>query len=206
MLDLLTSFLPAFFGGLAVNFQSAIYAIMGGLLFGLPLAMLRLSGGVSGWGASGVVGLFRATPTFVVMFFLVNVLPSTISLGTFSIAMSPWLAVVLALIIYGTAYIADNAMEPIRELRQGSYRLALLFMMSLVRVFFVMVLSSGFGAAVGVIEATTITVRAVESLPNVSDRLMLIGIVIAMFTIAFQTIYHLIDFARQKLAVRVALI
>ena len=135
----------------------------------------------------------------VVMFFLVNVLPSTLSVGPLSMAMSPWLAVVLALIIYGSAYIADNAMEPIRELRKGSHRLALLFVMSLVRVFFVMVLSSGFGAAVGVIEATTITVRAVESLPQVSDRLLLIAVVIAMFTALFQTIYHLTNLARERL-------
>ena len=202
MLNLLPSFLPDFFGGLAVNFYSAICGMMGGLLLGFAFTLLRLAGGVGGALASGVVGLFRATPIFVVMFFLVNVLPSTLSVGTFSVVMSPWLAVVLALIIYGSAYIADNALEPIRDLRKGSYRLALLFIMSLVRMFFVMVLASGFGAAVGVIEATTVSVRAVESLPNVSDRLMLIGIVIAIFTITFQTIYRLTDFARQKLAAR----
>ena len=202
MLDFLQSFLPSFFGGLAVNFQSAICGMIGGLPLGLIFALLRLAGGVGGKVASGVVGLLRATPIFVVMFFLVNVLPSTLSIGSFSISMSPWLAVVIALIIFGSAYIADNAMEPIRELRKGSYRLVLLFIMSLLRVFFVMVLASGFGAAVGVIEATNITVRAVESLPNVSDRLMLIGIVIAIFTITFQTIYHLTDFARQRLAAR----
>lgn len=202
MFDVLPSFLPAFFGGLAVNFYSAVCGTVGGLLLGFIFALLRLAGGVGGAVASGVVGLFRATPVFVVMFFLVNVLPSTLSVGPFSVAMSPWLAVVMALIIYGSAYIADNALEPIRDLRKGSYRLALLFIMSLVRMFFVMVLASGFGAAVGVIEATTVSVRAVESLPNVSDRLMLIGIVIAIFTITFQTIYRLTDFARQKLAAR----
>lgn len=199
MLDLLPQFLPAFFRGLAVNFYSAICGMLGGVLLGFAFALLRLAGGVGGAVASGLVGLFRATPTFVVMFFLVNVLPSTLSVGPLSMAMSPWLAVVLALIIYGSAYIADNAMEPIRELRKGSHRLALLFVMSLVRVFFVMVLSSGFGAAVGVIEATTITVRAVESLPQVSDRLLLIAVVIAMFTALFQTIYHLTNLARERL-------
>ena len=202
MLDFLQSFLHAFFGGLVVNFQSAICGMIGGLPLGLIFALLRLAGGAGGALASGVVGLLRATPIFVVMFFLINVLPSTLSVGPFSIAMSPWLAVVIALIIFGSAYIADNAMEPIRELRKGSYRLVLLFIMSLLRVFFVMVLASGFGAAVGVIEATNITVRAVESLPNVSDRLILIGIVIAIFTIIFQTIYRLTNLARQKLTAR----
>ena len=206
MVEFLATFVPAFVAGLAVNFQSAVFGMVGALLLGLPLALLRNAAGLAGRSASVLVGLFRATPTFVVMFFLVNVLPSSFSLGAFKFAMSPWLAVVLALVIFGSAYIADNAMAPLRELATGSHRLALLFIMGLVRVFFVMVLSSGFGAAVGVIEATTITVRAVESLPSVADRLILIGVVIAMFTIVFQIIYQLIDFARRKFAARIEVV
>jgi energy-converting hydrogenase Eha subunit B len=75
----------------------------------------------------------------------------------------------------------------------------MLFVMGLVRAFFVMVLSSGFGAAVGVVEATTITLRAIETLPKVSDRLLLIGLVIVIFTVCFQAIYHVINHMRGKL-------
>ncbi|HSH92188.1 MAG TPA: hypothetical protein VK996_19540 [Ramlibacter sp.] len=189
MLEQLSQFLPAFFKGLVTNFEIAIWCVTGGLLLGLPLAAARLAGGIGGRAADGLIAFFRAAPTFVVMFFLVNVVPSV----------TPWLAVVLSLMVYGVAYVSDNAMEPIRQLRTGSHVMALLFVMSVVRAFFVMVLASGFGAAVGVVEATTVTLRAIESMPQVSDRLMLIGLVMLLFTIGFQAIYQAIDYARRKL-------
>jgi hypothetical protein len=105
----------------------------------------------------------------------------------------------LSLTLYAAAYVSDNAVEAMRQVRSGSPVAAMLFLMSLVRAFFVMVLSSGFGAAVGVVEATTITLRAVEVLPKLSDRLLLIGLVIVIFTACFQVIYHIINLLRGKL-------
>jgi His/Glu/Gln/Arg/opine family amino acid ABC transporter permease subunit len=195
-------FLPAFLSGLAVNFEIAICSVFGGLMLGSPLAIARLAGGPIARVAGGLVAFCRAAPTFVVMFFLVNVVPASVSLAGLKISMTPWLAVVLSLTVYGTAYVSDNAMEPIRQLRKGSPVVALLFLMSLVRAFFVMVLSSGFGAAVGVVEATTVTLRAIERMPQVSDRLMLIAMVMLMFTVSFQAIYRLIDFLRRRLSQR----
>ena len=189
MLDQLPQFLPAFFRGLATNFGIAIWCVAGGLLLGLPLALARLAGGLMARAASALIAFFRAAPTFVVMFFLVNVVPSV----------TPWLAVVLSLTVYGVAYVSDNAMEPIRQLRNGSPALALLFVMSVVRAFFVMVLASGFGAAVGVVEATTVTLRAIEAMPRIGDRLLLIGLVMLLFTVGFQAIYRCIDWGRQRL-------
>jgi hypothetical protein len=189
MLEQVLAFLPAFLRGLATNFEIAIWSVTGGLLIGAPLALVRLAGGITGKLAGWLVAFLRAAPTFVVMFFLVNVIPSV----------TPWLAVVLSLTGYGIAYVSDNAMEPIRQLRSGSRLLALLFFMSVVRAFFVMVLSSGFGAAVGVVEATTVTLRAIEGMPNIGDRLMLIAAVMLLLTVGFQAIYRAIDFGRRRL-------
>lgn len=202
MLEQLVRFLPAFLSGLVTNVEIAVWSVTGGLLLGLPLAFARLGGGIPGRLAGWVVGFFRAAPTFVVMFFLVNVVSLNLSIGSWKMSMTPWLAIVLSLMLYGTAYVSDNAMEPIRQLRRGSQVVALLFLMSLVRAFFVMVLSSGFGAAVGVVEATTVTLRAIEGLPQVSDRLVLIAFVMLLFTVSFQCIYRLIDFFRRKLSER----
>lgn len=204
MPEQLSIFLPAFFAGLAVNFEVAICAAVGALLLGLPLALLRLSHGLARGLADGVVAFCRAAPTFVVMFFLINVVSFRLTVAGFSLGMTPWLAVVLSLIVYGIAYVSDNALEPIRQLRRGSPVLALLFLMSLLRMFFVMVLSSGFGAAVGVVEATTVTLRTIEAMPRVGDRLQLIALVMLMFTISLQTIYFFINWLRGKLSERFA--
>jgi His/Glu/Gln/Arg/opine family amino acid ABC transporter permease subunit len=199
MRELLPRFLPDFLSGLAVNFEIAICAMLGGLLLGGLLAFARFRNGLAATPAAWLVALLRTLPTFVVMFFLVNVVPATFSIGPRQFAMTPWLAVVLSLTLYATAYVSDHAVEAMRQLRSGSPVAAMLFLTGLVRAFFVMVLSSGFGAAVGVVEATTITLRAIETLPKVSDRLLLIGLVIVIFTVCFQLIYHAINHLRGKL-------
>jgi His/Glu/Gln/Arg/opine family amino acid ABC transporter permease subunit len=199
MRELLPRFLPDFLSGLAVNFEIAVCAMMGGLLLGGLLAVARFRNGLAATPAGWLVALLRTVPTFVVMFFLVNVVPSTFTLGSRQFSMTPWLAVVLSLTLYAAAYVSDHAVEAMRQLRSGSPVAAMLFVMGLVRAFFVMVLSSGFGAAVGVVEATTITLRAIETLPKVSDRLLLIGLVIVIFTVCFQAIYHVINHMRGKL-------
>jgi His/Glu/Gln/Arg/opine family amino acid ABC transporter permease subunit len=203
-LDLLGWFLPAFFKGLAVNFELALWVLLGGLPIGAVLAFLQLRPGwtarLTGW----LVAVLRAVPTFVVMFFLVNVLPGDFSVLGISLTMSPKVAIVLALIIYMTAYVSDNGLDALRQLRMGSTVAALLFLMNLLRAFFVTVLSSSFGAALGVVEAVTITLRAIEAMPLVSDRLFLIGIVMLILTVCFQTIYQLTNLLRSKLMQRYA--
>ena len=199
MLELLTRFIPAFLSGLLVNFEIAICALIGGVLLGAPLAAARFQNRLAAIPAAWLVAVLRTVPTFVVMFFLVNVVPANFSLGNWKLFMTPWLAVVVSLTLYAAAYVSDNAVEAMRQLRSGSPVAAMLFLMGLVRAFFVMVLSSGFGAAVGVVEATTITLRTIETLPKLSDRLLLIGVVMVIFTVCFQVIYHVINHLRGTL-------
>ena len=45
----------------------------------------------------------------------------------------------------------------------------------------------------GVVDATTITLRTMETLPKVSGRLLLIAPVIVIFTVCFRLICHLIN-------------
>lgn len=204
MIALLADFLPRFFAALAVNFGIATSAVACGLLAGLPLAAARLMPGLAGRSAQGLVALLRAAPTFVVMFFLLNALPRGLHLGPLQLAMTPWLSVMLSLAIYATAYVSDNALEAAQQWRKGSRVAALLFPMGLVRAFFVMVLSSGFGAAVGVIEATTVTLRQVEALEDTGQRLLLMATVVAIFVLLFQGIYQLIERLRRRLLARQA--
>jgi ABC-type amino acid transport system permease subunit len=68
-------FLPSFLAGMAVNFEIAAIALALGLVLGGLLALTRAYGGVAGITAGSAVGLMRAAPTFVVMFFLLNALP-----------------------------------------------------------------------------------------------------------------------------------
>jgi His/Glu/Gln/Arg/opine family amino acid ABC transporter permease subunit len=202
MLDLLRHFLPDFFAGLVVNLGIAAVAVAGGLVLGLPLAGARWMGGAPARVAAWLVAPLRAAPTFVVMFFLLHALPARLSLGPFSLDMTPWWAVVMALALYVTAYVADNALQALQQWHQGSRGAALLFLMGLVRAFVVVVLSSGFGAAVGVVEATTVTLRALEGLTSLSHRLTLMALVTVLFMLVFQALYAGIDLVRARLLAR----
>jgi ABC-type arginine transport system permease subunit len=203
VLELLPTFVPAFLAGLAVNFGVALWALVGGLLLGLPLAWARLVERLPGRIAGLVVAPLRTAPTFVVMFFLLNALPPQLSLLGWKFAMTPWLALMLSLAVYAAAYVSDNALEALRQLQAGSPVAALLFLTNLVRAFFVLVLSSGAGAAVGVVEAITVTLRETERLPEVRDRIVLMLVVMLFFIVALQTIYYAIDLLRLRLTRRV---
>lgn len=196
-------FLPAFLAGLAVNFGIALWALAGGLVVGLPLAFLRLDERRIGRVAGLLVATKRSAPTFVVMFFLLNALPSRLSLAGWDFAMTPWLAVVLSLAIYASSYVSDNALEALRHWRAGHRVAALLFLTGVARAFFVIVLSSGAGAAVGVGEAITVTLREIERLPARGDRIALMLAVMLFFVVSFQAIYLAIDWLRHRLAARV---
>ena len=112
LLDRLSSeFLPRFLSGLAVNFEIAGIAIALGLVCGILLAMARVYGGAVGAAAATMIALMRAAPTFVVMFFLLNVIPRNATLFGVPLALSGVMAVALSLLPYAAAYIADAGVD-----------------------------------------------------------------------------------------------
>lgn len=191
MLELLPRFLPDFLSALLINFQMALVAIMAGLLLGAPLAVARFRNGLAEAPAAGLTAVLRSVPTLVTMIFLINVVPASFSLGSWRFAMSPWAAVVTALALYAAAHSSDHALQAMRQVRNGSPIAAVLLLISLLRIFGVLVLTSGFGAAIGVAEAVTVTMRALDGLPRATDKLMLMGVVIVIFTIGFQAFYQI---------------
>ena len=177
-----------------------MWALVGGLLLGLPIAWLRVGEGRIARLAGLAVAPMRTAPTFVVMFFLLNALPTRMSLGGWAFSVTPWLSVVLSLAVYMCSYVADNAVDALRHLRARNRAAALLFLPGLARAFFVAVLSSGAGAAVGVVEAIAVTLREIERLPSLGDKLLLMLGVIVFFVVSFQALYAVLDRVRRRLA------
>lgn len=200
MPDLQAGFIAEFMSGLAVNFGIALWSLAGGLLLGLPIAWLRLGRGRVARLAGFAVAPMRTAPAIVVMFFLLNALPARISLGSWEFSVTPWLSVVLSMAVYMCSYVADNAVDALHHIRAGNRAAALLFLPGLARAFFVAVLSSGTGAAVGVVEAVSVTLREIERLPSLGDKALLMLGVILFFVLTFQTLYAVLDLVRRRLA------
>lgn len=200
LIDRLSSdFLPSFLGGMAVNFEIAAFAIAVGLALGLLLAFARLGGGVLGGVSASAIGLMRAAPTFVVMFFLLNAVPRDATLFGAPFALGGVMTVALSLVPYSAAYVADSGVEALRQLRGGSTLGALLFLPNITRAFFVLVMSSSAGAAIGVTEGITVILRQAEHLPTLGDRLVLFAIGIVLFGIPLQVGFAIMSYIQRRL-------
>jgi ABC-type amino acid transport system permease subunit len=198
--QLSASFLPQFLAGMVVNFEIALLAIAIGLALGMLLALGRLGGGAAGAIAASAVALMRAAPTFVVMFFLLNAMPRDAELFGVPLALSGVMTVALSLVPYSAAYVADAGVDALRHLRDGSRLGALLFLPNLTRAFFVLVMSSSAGAAIGVTEGITVILRQAERLPTLDDRLVLFAVGIVLFGIPLQIAFAVIGLLQRRLS------
>jgi His/Glu/Gln/Arg/opine family amino acid ABC transporter permease subunit len=197
---LVADFLPSFLRGMAVNFEIAVIALVIGLVLGLLLALARHRGGLARGTAASVVALMRAAPTFVVMFFLLNALPRDMTLFGAPVVLSGVMAVALSLVPYSAAYVSDAGLDALRHWHDGSHLGALLFLPNVTRAFFVLVMSSSAGAAIGVTEGITVILRRAEQLPSLDERLLLFALGIVMFGIPLQLGFAIVSRIQRRLS------
>lgn len=190
------NFLPAFLAGMSVNFEIAGIALAFGLGLGALLALARLQGGALGLAAGAAVALMRAAPTFVVMFFLLNALPHG--------GLSGMMIVAISLVPYAAAYVADSGVDAMRQFRAGSPLACFLVLPNIARAFFVLVMSSSAGAAVGVTEAIAVILHQAEKLPTIGDKLLLFAIGVVCFGIPLQAGFAVVRLIQRHLG-RIAL-
>jgi ABC-type arginine transport system permease subunit len=195
-------FFPELLAGMLVNFEIAIIALAIGLALGALLALMRLGGGILGAIAASLIGLMRAAPTFVVMFFLLNIIPRDATLFGVGVAPSGIMIVALSLVPYSASYVADNGAEALKQLRAGSPLGALQFLPNVTRAFFVLVMSSSAGAAIGVTEGIAVILREAVLLPSLGDKLVLFGIGILFFGITLQAGFALMRLLQRHLGQR----
>ena len=145
-----------------------------------------------------IISLMRAAPTFVVMFFLLNAIPRDATLFGIPFALSGVMTVALSLVPYSAAYVADAGVDTIQHLRAGTTHGAFLFFPNITRAFFVLVMSSSAGAAIGVTEGITVILRQAEQLSDFNDRLVLFAIGIVLFGIPLQAGFMLMSLFQRR--------
>jgi len=196
-------YIPSLLAGMVTNFEISIVALLIGLAVGAPFAALRFYGGRIGAVFSAVVvSLMRAAPTFVVMFFLLNVLRDVSVFGV-KLQMSGVMTVAVSLVPYAAAYTADAGVEALRQWDRGSHLGALLFLPNITRAFFVIVMASGAAAAIGVPEGISVMVREAALLPTLGDRLIVFAIGIALFGVPLQLGLALMRWLQRDLGRRI---
>jgi hypothetical protein len=183
MIEVIRHFLPELLAGFLVNLEIAGGAMVVGLAVGMPLAVLRQAVPRSRRLIWPCVRLMQAAPVYVIMFFVLSLLPRDFSL--FGNPAAGLTAVILSQSVYMASYVAENGYRSLEHLQRGERDLALLFLPNLLRGGVLVVMSSGFGAAIGVSEAVSVTMRQAERLHEVEQRVILFVLVIALFAAVF---------------------
>ena len=187
MTEHLSTFLPELFDGFLINLWVALLSVVIGLVFGLPLALIRDRLAWTEVPIRILIRVMQAAPVYVIMFFLLNLLPNQVSILGWKIAATGLAALILSQAINMVAYMEENGLQALGHLRRGEIGQAILFLPNVLRGFIVVVMSSGIGAAIGVSEAVGVTLRHAQRLPDLGDRVLLFLLVIGFFVSVFGT-------------------
>jgi hypothetical protein len=190
MVRIVDQFLPSLLAGFLVNLEIGLAVVVIAIGLGVPLSLLRYNVPSTRRPVGWCIRLMQGLPTYVVMFFVLNLLPRDLAL--LGLPLTGLTAVVVAQSVYLIAYVAEDADEALGHLGRNDRERALLFFPNLLRGFVVVVMSSGFGAAVGVSEAVSATMRQAERLPALGDRILLFSVAIAFFALVVGSLNVLI--------------
>lgn len=119
LLDLLRDVAPVMLRGAGLTLLLAVSAMLGGLVLGLPTALLRVSPWAPlRWPAAVYVSAFRGTPLLVQLFVVYYGLPGI------GIEFTPVTAGVLTLSLNAGAYLSESLRGAILSVAQGQWRAA----------------------------------------------------------------------------------
>jgi cystine transport system permease protein len=119
LLDLLRDAAPVMLRGAGTTLLLAVSAMLGGLLLGLPTALMRVAPWAPlRWPAAVYVSAFRGTPLLVQLFVVYYGLPSI------GIEFTPVAAGVLTLSLNAGAYLSESLRGAILSVAQGQWRAA----------------------------------------------------------------------------------
>lgn len=197
-------FIPDLLNGMKVNLQIASVILILSMLIGGLLTWVSLVGGIVGMIIGFFIAVIRAMPTFLAMICLLYLIPRQIVIADSSFAISSPVIVILSLLPYGVAYSFDNFSESIRQWRRGQLVTALQLLPNMTRMYFILIMSSSAGAAIGVNEGVMTLLRYASRLESTQERLLLSAVGILFFGIIMQTAFALTNRLRTVLIARVS--
>lgn len=119
LLDLLRDAAPVMLRGAGTTLLLAVAAMLGGLLLGLPTALMRVAPWAPlRWPAAFYVSAFRGTPLLVQLFVVYYGLPSI------GIEFTPLVAGILTLSLNAGAYLSESLRGAIRAVARGQWSAA----------------------------------------------------------------------------------
>ena len=184
----LTEFILNFLSYFLTNIKIGTFSLIGGLLIGMPLAWLLNKNNKWLSRLLKVVLFFcRGLPIYILMFALLTSLSTDTLLKAFNDDTLRTAAIILALSVYALAAICDLTLVMLVQLAKGQIAEAFLIVPNIFRIFTTLLISSSVGAAIGVPEAVSYTIRVYERFPDRLDRFLLV-LGVTIFFAVFQSL------------------
>ena len=184
----LTDFILNFLSYFLTNIKIGTFSLIGGLLIGVPLAWLLNKNNKWLSRMINVVLFFcRGLPIYILMFALLTSLSTDTLLKAFNDETLRTAAIILALSVYALAAICDLTLVMLVQLAKGQIAEAFLIVPNIFRIFTTLLISSSVGAAIGVPEAVSYTIRVYERFPERIDRFLLV-LAVTIFFAVFQSL------------------
>ncbi len=184
----LTDFILNFLSYFLTNIKIGTFSLIGGLLIGVPLAWLLNKNNKWLSRMINVVLFFcRGLPIYILMFALLTSLSTDTLLKAFNDETLRTVAIILALSVYALAAICDLTLVMLAQLAKGQIAEAFLIVPNIFRIFTTLLISSSVGAAIGVPEAVSYTIRVYERFPERIDRFLLV-LAVTIFFAVFQSL------------------
>ena len=162
LLDLLREAAPVMLRGAGYTVLFALAAMVGGLLIGFPVAVLRmLPYRLLAWPAGVYVSLMRGTPLLVQMFVIYYGLPSV------GIEFTPVTAGILALSLNSGAFLSESLRGAISSISQGQWAASYSLGLGYWRTLYYVVLPQALRVAVPAMSNTLISLIKDTSLVSV---------------------------------------
>ncbi|MCF8170943.1 MAG: hypothetical protein K9J49_00815 [Candidatus Methylopumilus sp.] len=184
----LNEFILNFLSYFLTNIKIGTFSLIGGLLIGMPLAWLLNKNNKWLSRMINVVLFFcRGLPIYILMFALLTSLSTDTLLKAFNDDTLRTAAIILALSVYALAAICDLTLVMLVQLAKGQIAEAFLIVPNIFRIFTTLLISSSVGAAIGVPEAVSYTIRVYERFPERLDRFLLV-LAVTIFFAVFQSL------------------
>ncbi len=127
MIEMILAFIPLLLRGFLIDLWIALAATVIGLAIGLPIAWVRHRMAWTRRPLRVVIRLMQAAPVYVVMFFLLNMLPDDVEVWNWTIVIGGITVMILAQCAYMIPYVAEAGFDMLCHLREGEIGKALLF-------------------------------------------------------------------------------
>lgn len=184
-------FAKGFIHAFVINLEVAIGSLILGLLAALPLTYVRQKQGLYAWTSETLIAFFRAFPVFVLLYVLFNASSFQFISDAYGNQSVELFVVILALCAYSITAISDAMLDSWKKLDSGDLQLAWLFIPNCFRIFTILILASGIGAAIGLQDSVAFSIQKIDLIEDRVEKIFVL-FAVCIFYVVFLSIFKVL--------------